>query len=206
MPALLTPPRSAHAAPEAGARVDALLAQLARPAPSRLDFVEIRASALLDTPVRATGTLEHPDADTLVRAVRTPSPERTTIRGERVEIEREGRGTRRFALDRAPQLAGLLASFRAIVGGDGSLLERYYDARVDGRLEGRWLLTLTPREPALAEHVAWVALHGEGDAPLCLELEQRGEGGSMMLLGAAAAAAAGVDDGEALTRLCRGAP
>ena len=47
-----------------------ILARLARPAPTRTDFVELRGSPLLKAPLRIEGEYRRPDDDTLVRAVR----------------------------------------------------------------------------------------------------------------------------------------
>ena len=57
-----------------------MLAQLARPAPTRTGFVEVRGSALLRAPLRIEGEYRRPDAGTLVRVVNAPYAETTTIR------------------------------------------------------------------------------------------------------------------------------
>src|SRR3546814_1819513 len=74
---------TASAAPQAadpGAPIDSdwVLKILARPAPMRTNFVELRASRLLKEPLRLSGEYQRPDEDTLVRQVRVPYVETTT--------------------------------------------------------------------------------------------------------------------------------
>lgn len=196
---------STHAAPESDPQtLQALLAELARPAPAGVDFVEVRESALLDTPVRVSGRLERPDDRTLVREVHVPQRERTTIRDERVEIEREDGRTRSFGLNRAPELRGLLASFRGVLGGDPALLEEHYATALSTAEDGRWSLGLNPRDPRLARHVRQVVLQGPAGDIACMRVVQADGGDSLTLLGDAAARADGIEDLDALHALCGG--
>ena len=64
----------------------------------------------------------------------TPYAEVTELRGENVVVEREGSKPRRFALDRAPELRGMLASFGAILKGDRPMLDRYFVVTAQGDL------------------------------------------------------------------------
>ena len=81
------------AAPDAatGPRADAgwILQKLARPAPMRTAFVELRGSAMLKAPLRIEGEYRRPDNDTLVREVRVPYVETTTLRKGEATIARE---------------------------------------------------------------------------------------------------------------------
>src|SRR3546814_4335920 len=81
---ILAAAATASAAPQAadpGASIDSdwVLKILARPAPMRTNFVELRASRLLKEPLRLSGEYQRPDEDTLVRQVRVPYVETTTI-------------------------------------------------------------------------------------------------------------------------------
>jgi hypothetical protein len=171
---------------EATAALDALLAALARPTPASTAFVERRESALLEAPLLLRGNLRQPDADTLLREVESPYRERSTIRAERVVVEREGSAPRRFALRQAPELGALLDSFRALLGADRALLERHYRVQLAGDIEANWRLQLEPRASRRAQRIAAIELYGEGGELLCLALRQADGGGSRMLLGAAA--------------------
>ena len=92
-----------------------ILSKLARPAPTRTGFVELRGSRLLKAPLRIEGEYRRPDEATLVREVRAPYAETTTIRAGEVTIARAGKAPRRFALARVPELASLQASFGGLL-------------------------------------------------------------------------------------------
>lgn len=197
-----------HAAPEAAAqsRADAdwILSKLARPAPSHTPFVELRDSRLLKAPLRVSGAYRRPDAATLVREVRTPYAETTTIRAGEAVIERAGKSPRRFSLARVPELAGLQASFGALLSGDGARLRRHYDIRSEGS-RNDWRLLLVPKDAALAAKVEQVVLHGRGSELRCIESIPAGDGAvQRTLLAGAAQEAAGVESASALAALCSG--
>lgn len=191
--------------PASASDIDAgwILRQLVQPVPSQTPFIELRGSALLKEPLRVSGQYRRPDAGTLVRAVQQPYRETTTIAGDQVTIEREGKPARRFALSRAPELADVQTSFGALLGGDQALLQQHYRLSASGT-PARWSLTLTPIAPALAKRVAGVVLHGQQQALTCIETRlQRGEP-QRTLLGPAAMAGEGVRDAAQLAALCRG--
>lgn len=197
-----------HAAPEAAtrSRVDAdwILSKLARPAPSHTPFVELRDSRLLKAPLRVSGVYRRPDAATLVRQVRAPYAETTTIRAGEAVIERDGKSPRRFSLARVPELAGLQASFGALLSGDGARLRRHYDVRSEGS-RGDWRLLLVPKDAALAAKVEQVVLYGRGSELRCIESIPTGDGAvQRTLLAGAAQEAAGVESAGALAALCSG--
>lgn len=189
----------------AATRVEAgwVLARLARPAPMRTAFVELRGSALLKTPLRIEGEYQRPREDTLVREVRVPYAETTTIRAGEVQIARAGRSPRTFSLSRAPELGGLQASFGAMLSGDRTLLEQHYRIAADGTRE-RWTLTLTPKQAALAAQLRSVVLRGRGAELRCIETQPvRGELQRTLLAGAARAAD-DIMEAAALAALCHG--
>lgn len=178
-------------ASEPDPRLDAVLSALAQPAPTVTPFVERRESVLLTEPLTVSGRLEQPDADTLVRVVEAPHAERSTVRDGRVELEREGETTRRFSLRRAPELAALLDSFRALLSGQRSLLTQHYAVAFEGSPEAGWQITLSPRESRRKQRILGLDLYGHGASFDCLRVSQTDGGVSLMLLGEAAAPADG---------------
>ena len=164
--------------------VDALLARLARPAPDSTSFVEIRYSSLLKKPIVVSGRLEHREDGTLVRRVETPYAEVTELRGENVVVKREGSKPRRFALDRAPELRGMLASFGAILKGDRPMLDRYFLVTAQGD-KARWEITLTPRDDKLKRRLSAIVVDGAADRAKCFTLEEPDGDASLMALGVA---------------------
>ena len=157
---------------------------------------------MLKAPLRIQGEYARPDGETLVRRVHAPYAETTTIRGGEATIAREGRRPRSFALSRAPELAGLQASFGALLAGDGAALARDYRIESSGSRED-WTLVLAPRDPGLAATVRDITLRGRGAELRCIETHPvEGEVQRTLLAGAARAA---VDAGDAADygALCR---
>jgi len=198
--------RSLHARAEpanAAADADWILGRLARPAPMRTAFVELRGSRLLKKPLRLEGEYRRPQDDTLVRQVTSPYAETTTIRAGEVSIARGDKPPRQFSLARAPELAGLQASFGALLAGDRVALERTYRLAADGT-RARWTLTLTPREATLAARLQSVTLYGRGAELRCIETQPARGDAQRTLLAGAAEAARSVTAAGALATLCYG--
>jgi len=210
--AVLTGAPSLHAAPElatAAVEADWILDRLARPAPMRTAFVELRESRLLKDPLRLSGEYRRPADDVLVREVRMPYAETTTIRtGEagagEATIARAGKAPRTFSLSRAPELAALQASFGALLSGDRTALAEHYTISSDGT-RGHWTLTLVPKRTDLAAQVRDIVLHGRGAELRCIETRTPGsEQPQRTLLASAAHAAAGSVDTAGFAALCHG--
>ena len=177
----------------------------------RTSFVEVRASRLLKEPLRLAGEYRRPDDDTLVREVRTPYAETTTITtgtGAGQATIQRGSRSRTYSLERVPELANLQASFGAMLAGDRAALERYYAIATRGT-RTRWIMVLVPKQASLAEKVRQIVLYGRGSELRCIETEARGDGGGSgetqrTLLATAARAADAETGAEALAALCRG--
>jgi hypothetical protein len=178
-----------------------ILARLARPAPTRTDFVELRGSPLLKAPLRIEGEYRRPDDATLVRIVRSPYSETTTIRDGEARIERGGK-VRRFPLARVPELQGLQASFAAMLSGDRVALERHYTIEAEGTHQA-WVLFLVPREANLATKVRDIVLRGRGAELRCIETRPVKGDLQRTLLAGAARDAGTMASAEALAALCR---
>lgn len=179
-----------------------VLQALARPAPMRTAFVEVRGSALLKAPLRLAGEYRRPDAATLVREVRSPYRETTTLRAGEAVIARDGKTPRRFALSRVPELAGLQTSFGALLAGDRAGIERTYTVAARGSRE-RWTLTLVPKDKALAARVRDIVLYGQGAELRCIETRPVKGELQRTLLASAAQALTATTDGAGFERLCR---
>jgi Outer membrane lipoprotein carrier protein LolA-like len=171
-----------HLLPAADLDLPGLLAQVARPEADTIGFVEVRYSRLLKTPLAVSGTLEHAADGTLVRRVEVPYHERTEIRGNDVVIEREGSRSRRFSLDRVPELQGLLGSIGAMLRGDATLLDRYFSATLDGTLDA-WQVLLVPNDPRLGQRLANIAIDGTRQGARCFIMNQPTGDASIIALG-----------------------
>lgn len=181
----------------------AILRGLARPLPAATPFVEVRESPMLKAPLRLSGEYRRPDAGTLVREVRAPYAETTTIRDGHAVLAREGKPERRFALSRAPELAALQTSFGALLSGDAQALRAHYTVDAQGTA-ARWALRLVPRERALAERVQDIVLHGQQGELRCIETRPAKGPAQRTLLADAAQAAIAAGEGADIAALCRG--
>jgi hypothetical protein len=156
--------------------LEALEQKLARTPPVSTDFVEYRFSHLLKKPLRSSGTLEYRADGVMVRNVVAPGRELTEVDGGQVRITRAGKPARTLSLQRAPQLRVLLGSFRALLEGRLSPLQQDFAVTLDENPPD-WTLTLEPRDPGLAKHLAHIEVHGSGDRPACVEaVEPDGDG------------------------------
>jgi hypothetical protein len=182
---------------------DWILQKLARPAPVRTAFVELRGSAMLKAPLRIEGEYQRPDQNTLVRAVRSPYVETTTLRNGEATIARAGKTPRKFALSRVPELAGLQASFGALLSGDRALLEKHYRLTPQGTRQ-QWTLVLAPRDAQMKSSVRDITLYGRGAELRCIETRPlKGDLQRTLLAGAANEAGSGkASSAEALAALC----
>ena len=145
-----------------------ILTRLAQPAPMRTSFVEVRSSRLLKNPLRLHGEYRRPDDDTLIREVRAPYGETTTIRGDQATIARTGKSPRTFSMSRAPQLAGMQASFGALLGGDQHAIARDFNVTTVGTRE-KWRMQMVPKQAALKQSVRDITLYGRGSELRCVE-------------------------------------
>lgn len=187
-----------------GRQVDAdwILQRMTRPPPQATPFVELRLSATLRRPLVVAGEYRRPDAATLVREVRVPYAETTTIRGGDAVVARAGRTPRTASLSRVPELAALQASFGALLAGDRTLLETHYAIEADG-VPADWTLTLTPRDVRTAGRIAAVVLRGRDDELRCIETRPAQGEPQPTLLGSAAAGAGELASLDQALQQCR---
>jgi len=194
-------PATAPAAPP-GPELDALLARIARPAPARVAFVDVRWSGLLARPLVTAGELEYRGGEALVKRIDRPYRETTEIDGKDVRVRRAGQTPRRFSLDRAPELRGMLASFAGLLAGDRKALETYFDVSLDAG--DAWTITLVPKAERLRKRVVAIEMQGRGNTPRCVVVREPDGDATLSLLGDAGAEAVPRDAArEALAVRCR---
>ena len=180
-----------------------ILSRLAQPAPMRTSFVEVRGSRLLKNPLRLSGEYRRPDDQTLVREVRTPYAETTTMRGDQASISRPGKPVRNFAISRAPQLAGMQAGFGALLSGDAKAIGRDFNLATSGTRQ-QWQMVMTPKQATLKQHVRDITLYGRGSELHCIETRAiRGEEVQRTLLASAARSVTAATSGTQLVALCQ---
>ena len=157
-----------------------LMAQLAQVQTSRARYSEVRRVAVLQKPLRLSGTLRYERPALIEKRQILPFSEVIRVEGDWLTVEREGK-TRRIALLNAPLVAALVESLRATLAGDGAELERLYSVRVEGTRQ-RWTLALAPREGEVAGVVKSVGISGSGSQIVRLEVLEPGGDGSVMTI------------------------
>ena len=172
--------------------------------PARTVYTEVRFARLLKTPLVVYGELEYAGADKLGKTVTAPYRESLSIADGQVVLRRDGRAERKFALDRAPELAALLSGFSALLGGDAAAVQRSFALQL-AENGAKWTLTMTPSDPALGKHLRDMIVDGADAEPRCFTLHESNGETSTMLIGALAdAKLPAVPTPAELTELCRG--
>lgn len=170
--------------------------------PADTAYAEVRFVRMLKRPLVLRGELHYGGPGQLGKRVDAPYRETTTIAGDDVRVQREGKGERTFSLERAPALGVLLSGFSALLGGDAQALHRDFAVQATRRGED-WRLVLTPRSPSLAQQLAAMIVDGRGGEPRCFSLREADGDASTMLLGDLARADLGAaPTPEAVGQLC----
>jgi len=195
---------TAHGIPDAFAHtdtLDALLEDVSAAQGTEIAFYEGRSSALLSAPLPLQGVLSRPREGAWQRDVLQPYRERATIEGEHIEIQREGQRSRQFSLRRAPELGGLLVSFRALFDADRALLEAYYTLNIEGDSTS-FVIRMTPRDRHLAKRIQQIELRGGNGELRCMTMIQTNGEDSRLWLGSLAAEAQSTADATLRRALC----
>ena len=166
--------------PATSSEATALIARLARPAPARTAYTEVRFVRVLRKPLVLHGQLEYGGPGQLGKRVDAPYRETTKIADGAVEVLREGRAPRHFDLARAPELQALLTGFSALLGGDAATLQQFYTISLVENA-AKWTLSLAPRKPA--QHLRALVVDGAESEPRCFTVQQADGDSSTLLLG-----------------------
>lgn len=160
---------------------------------------------VLDQPLVVSGELAWLGGDKLQRRVDAPRKETSTIADGEVTLEREGKTTRTFSLQRAPQLKVLLDSFVALLGGDAS---RLGDAFVVGLIRhgAQWTITLAPADAKIAKQIGRIVVDGAGNEPRCMRMEESDGDVAIDLLGTLSSRMPSAPTRDGLIALCTGSP
>lgn len=146
---------------QAAFEVDQLMADLARHKGGRLRFVETRHIALLDKPLLSSGEMIYMPPDRLEKRTLLPRPETLVLDKDMLSLERD---KRKLSINLAsrPEALAFVDSIRSMLSGNRKALERNYALRVQGG-SADWVLTLLPREPAIAAMLHRITVSGSGN-------------------------------------------
>ncbi len=149
-----------HAAVAAPWNLATLMGMLAARKSGEASFQETKTLAMLDAPVRSSGTLRFAAPDMLEMHTLEPTQQRLVVRGRQVSVEVAGH-SQSFDLDRSPAVGALVEGIRSTLDGDLAGLQRAYHTRLQGEQQ-RWTLVLVPRLPAARARVSEIDLSGSG--------------------------------------------
>lgn len=157
---------------------------------------------MLARPLVTAGELEYRGGERLAKRIDRPYRETTEIDGHDVRVRRDGQTPRRFSLDRAPELRGMLASFAGLLAGDREALETWFTVALAPG--DAWTITLAPKQPRLAKRIAAIEMQGKGDVPRCVWVREPDGDATLSLLGEAGKEPVARDARpEALASRCR---
>lgn len=165
--AALVPALAAAAAPWTESD---LMAALAARGDANATFTELRYVPVLDTPVRASGTLRFVAPDRLEKHTLQPRVESLVLAGEQLTL-RQGAKTRSLALADLPDGGLAINSLRGTMAGNLAALRRGWTVTLHGdrRL---WTLSLAPVSQAVAQYIESVMIEGRQDQIDRIEIRQ----------------------------------
>jgi len=163
-----------HTAAAASEELDELMHLMAARQHGEVDFVEQHFLAVLKRPVESSGIMIYDAPKRLEKRTKEPRPETLVLEGDVLTMQR-GSQTRVLDLKAYPTVLPLIESIRATLAGDSSALERVFTVEFAGGLP-HWLLTLVPREAAVAHKISAVRIEGVRDDLVSVEiLEANGD-------------------------------
>lgn len=143
-------------------------------------FHETKTSELLKAPLETSGTLTYRAPDFLRKSIERPYRQDFVVDGDVITIT-DDQGEQGLAVDDHPLLAGIIASFRALLAGDLDTLRRFYTLEFVGdRLQ--WAMTLTPLDERLGSELTHVKVLGGGVDIRRIETLTRGGDRSVMII------------------------
>jgi outer membrane lipoprotein-sorting protein len=154
-------PLAAVAQTAPGFTLAELMAALASVRAASASFTETKSLPLLTARLQSSGTLDYRAPDYVRKTTTRPAPQDFVLQDGTVTLTVNGQ-RRRFTLDQAPQLEGLVEGVRATLAGELATLQRYYDLSLSGA-PSHWQLLLRPRAHDLAAMMAWMSIVGEGN-------------------------------------------
>jgi hypothetical protein len=152
----------AHAENPAPVTLDQIMASLRTVHHVNARYIETRTLHVLRTPIETRGSLRF-DAPAHLEKTTDPTPngmpERLTIDGDRLTIDRGTSPPIVLSLREHPEIGVLVDSIRATLSGDAGALRRTFDITPSGTID-HWQLVLQPRDPAQHALLQWMRVSG----------------------------------------------
>jgi len=155
-----------------------LLGDLAQKKQGHATFVESKYLAVLEQPVRSSGTLSFQWPARVEKITLEPKPESLVLDDRTLTVRRDGK-TLTFDLNGHQQILSFVAAIRGVLMGDLELLERDYKIELSGSEES-WVMRLTPQDQQLAEFIKEIKIGGGRREVHSIEYLQRDGDRSVM--------------------------
>ena len=146
--------------PAYGFDAEQLLAELAQNKQGRATFVETKYLAVLDRPIKSSGTLSFEPPARIEKDTLQPKREALVLDGDTLTVTRDGR-TMTVNLREHAQVLSFVTAIRGVLLGDAQLLGQVYKIDVSGS-QGSWRMVLTPRHAQLASVIKEIRMGGGG--------------------------------------------
>ena len=137
-----------------------LMQSLAQTRAATGNFTEREISPVLSAPLVSTGTLTYVAPNYVRKVTNSPAPEVFILDHDQVTLTSPtSDGTRVFALNQDPRIAGLVVGIRATLAGDLPALDQYYVVGLTGNAAG-WQLHLAPKDASLQRFLRAITIGG----------------------------------------------
>ena len=147
-----------------------LFALLAQSPQGQAKFTETRHLAMLDRPLKSSGTLSFQAPGRLEKITLEPKSESLVLDGERLTIVRDGK-TLRVNLRSHPQALAFVEAIRGVLLGNYEMLEQNYRTLFSGS-EDNWNVQLTPKDTQAGVVIKQIKVGGQGALVRSIELLQ----------------------------------
>lgn len=136
-----------------------LMRLLAQQKSGKASFIEKKYIAILDKPLESSGELSFDAPDRLEKRTLKPRPEAMLLDGDKLTVTLFEKRPLNLRLQDHPDVAALVESIRGTLSGNQAALEKNYLIDFTG-VQGKWQLTLTPVQKAVAKVVRLVRIDG----------------------------------------------
>lgn len=136
-----------------------LMHLLAQQKSSKGSFVEKKYIGILDQPLESSGELSFDAPDRLEKRTLKPRLEVMLLEGDKLTVTMYEKRPVNLRLQDHPEVAAAVESIRGTLSGDKVALEKNYAIDFTG-VQGKWQLTLTPVQKAVAKVVRQVHIGG----------------------------------------------
>jgi hypothetical protein len=132
---------------------------LAQKKTGKATFVEKKYMGILDKPLESSGELAFEAPDRLEKRTLKPRPEAMLLEGDKLTLTLYDKRPLNLRLQDHPEVAALVESIRGTLSGDQAALEKNYAINFTG-VQGKWQMTLTPVQKAVAKVVRQIHIGG----------------------------------------------